>query len=95
MVVAPLLYPCRKISEPIEAEACGPPEMFLYAQHIIHWAPFLDAQCLLLMREEVREEFVLLLYKLCLLIGGSVMLVVDLEHMLKVLLSPRTMVFGG
>ena len=53
MVVAPLLYPSGKISEPIEAEARGPPEMFLYVRHVIHWAPFLDAQCLLLVREEV------------------------------------------
>ena len=30
------------------------------------------------------EEFVLHLYPFCLLIGGGVMLVVDLEHMLKV-----------
>ena len=59
VVVAPLLYPCRKISEPIEAEARGPPEMFLYARHVIHWAPFLDAHCLLLMREEEREELIL------------------------------------
>ena len=56
VVVAPWLYPHRKISEPIEAEAHGPPEMLLYVQHVIHWAPFLDAQCLLLVREEVHEE---------------------------------------
>ena len=68
MVVAPLVYPCRKISQPIEAEARGPPELLLYVQHVIHWAPFLDAQCLLLVGEEVCEEFVLLLYQLCLLI---------------------------
>ena len=58
MVVAPLLYPSRKISEAIEVEACGPPEMFFYACHVIHWAPFLDAQCLL-MWEEVCEELIL------------------------------------
>ena len=53
MVVAPLLYPSCKISDPIEVEARGPPEMFLYVRHVIHWASFLDGQCLLLVREEV------------------------------------------
>ena len=55
VVVALLLYPRGKTSEAIEAEAHGP-IMFFYAQHVIHWAPFLDAQCLLLVQEEVREE---------------------------------------
>ena len=55
MIVAPLLYPSSKTSEAIEAEARGPIEMF-YARHVIYWAPFLDAQCLLLVWEEVREE---------------------------------------
>ena len=59
MVVAPLLYPRGKTSEAIEAEACGPIEMFFYARHVIHWAPFLDAQCLLLVQEEVCEECLL------------------------------------
>ena len=59
MVIAPLLYPICKILEPIEAEAHGPPEMFFYAHHVIHWAPFLDAQCLLLVWEEVCEELIL------------------------------------
>ena len=44
---------------PIEAEARGPPEMFFDACHVIHWVPFLDAKCLLLVREEVREELIL------------------------------------
>ena len=95
MVVAPRLYPCSKISQPIEVEARGPPELLLYVQHVIHWAPFLDAQCLLLVQEEVCEEFISQPYPLCLLIGGDVILVVDLEHMLKVLFPSRTMVFGG
>ena len=56
MVVAPLLYPSGKTPEAIEVEARGPIEMFFYAHHVIDWAPFLDAQCFLLMREEVREE---------------------------------------
>ena len=56
MVVASLLYPSGKTSEAIEAEARGPPEMFFSACHVIDWAPFLDAQCLLLVWEEVREE---------------------------------------
>ena len=95
MVVAPLLYPCRKISEPIEAEACGPPEMFLYVCHVIHWASFLDAQCLLLVWEEVCEEFISQPYPLCLPKGGSVILVVDPEHMLKVFFPSHTTVFGS
>ena len=50
VVVTLRLYPHRKISQPIEAEARGPPELFLYVLHVIHWAPFLDAQCLLLVK---------------------------------------------
>ena len=95
VVVAPWLYLHHKISEPIEAEACGPPEMFLYVHHVIHWAPFLDAQCLLLVREEVCEEFISHPHPLCLLRGGGVILVVDPEHMLKVLLPSHTTVFGS
>ena len=34
-------------------------------------------------------------YPFCLLIGGNIMLVVDLEHMLKVLSPSHAMVFGG
>ena len=56
MVVAPLLYPTSKASEVMEAEACGPPEMFLNACHVVDWAPFFDAQCFLFVQEEVREE---------------------------------------
>ena len=95
MVVAPRLYPCRKISQPIEVEARGPPELLLYVWHVIHWASFLDAQCLLLIWEEVCEEFISQPYPLCLLIGGGVIPVVDLEHMLKVLFPSCAMVFGG
>ena len=59
VVIAPLLYPSSKVSELIEVEACGPPKMFFDARHVIHWAPFLDAQCLLLVWEKVREELIL------------------------------------
>ena len=95
VVVVPRLYPCRKIFQPIKAEARGSPELLLYVWHVIHWAPFLDAQCLLLVQEEVCEEFISQPYPLCLLIRGNVILVVDLEHMLKVLFPSHTMVFGG
>ena len=59
MVLAPLLYPSNKTSEAIEVEARGPPEMFFNASHVIDWAPFFDAQCFLLMWEEVCEECLL------------------------------------
>ena len=95
MVVVPPLYPSHKISEPIEAEACGPPEMFFYVRHVLHWASLLDTQCLLLVREEVREELIPEPYPFCLPKGGSVIFVVDPEHMLKVLIPPRTLEFGG
>ena len=95
MVVAPKLYPRCKVSQPIEVEARGPPELLLYVRHVIHWAPFLDAQCLLLVQEELCEEFISQPYPLCLLIGGSVIHVVDLEHMLKVLFPSHAMVSGG
>ena len=96
VVVAPRLYPCHKISQPIEAEARGPPELLLYVWHVVHWAPFLDVQCLLLVQEEVCKEFVSQPYPHCLLIGGvNIILLVDLEHMLQVLSPSCTMVFGG
>ena len=82
MVVAPQLYPRHKILQPIETEARGPPELLLYVWHVIDWAPLLDAQCLLLVQEEVCKEFISQSYPFCLLIGGDVMPVVDLEHML-------------
>ena len=66
VVAAPRLYPHCKILQPIEVEACDPPELLLYVWHVIHWAPFLDAQCLLLVREEVCEEFISQPYPLCL-----------------------------
>ena len=53
VVVAPLFDPSNKISEPIETEARGPPEMVLNVWHVIHQAPFLNVQCLLLVWEEV------------------------------------------
>ena len=95
MVVAPRLYPHCKISQPIEAEARGPPELLLYVWHVIYWAPFLDAQCLLLVQEEVCEEFISQPHPLCLLIGGGVIPVVDLDHMLKVFFLSHATVFGS
>ena len=56
VIVAPLLYPSGETPEAIEVEARGPIEMFFDVCHVIDWAPFFDAQCFLLMREEVREE---------------------------------------
>ena len=88
MVVAPWLYPHCKILQPIEAEARSPPELLFYVWHVIDWAPLLDAQCLLFVQEEVCEEFIFQSYPVHLLIGGNVMPVVDLEHMLKVLFHP-------
>ena len=89
-----LLDPCHKISQLMEVEAHGPPELIIYVWYVIHWGPLLDAQCFLLVREEVCEELVLHLYPFRLLIGGRVMLVVDLEFMLKVLSPSCAMVFG-
>ena len=56
MVVAPLLYPTSKALEAVEVKARGPPEMFFNACHVVDWAPFFDAQCFRLVREEVRKE---------------------------------------
>ena len=70
MIVAPLLDPCHKVSQSIEAEARGPPELLLYVWLEIHWAPLFDAQCFLLVWEEVGEEFFLHPYPFTLLIGG-------------------------
>ena len=95
MVVAPWLYPPREILESIELEASGPSELFLYVGHVIHWASLLDAQHLLLVWEEVGEKFIFHPYPFCLLKGGDVMPVVDLEGMLKVLFPTRTLIFGG
>ena len=93
MVIAPLLYPSSTVSEPIESEARGPLEMFFNARHVIHWAPLFDAQCFLLIREEVCEELFLQLHPIRLLKGGSVVFVVDPEHILQVLLPPSTVKF--
>ena len=95
MIVTPQLYPHCKILQPIEVKAHNPPELLLYVRHVIHWVPFLDAQCLPLVWEEVCEEFISVPYPPCLLIEGDIILVVDLEHMLKVLFPFRTMVFGS
>ena len=59
VIVAPLLYPSSETPEAIEVEARGPIEMFFDVCHIIDWAPFFDAQCFLLMQEEVHEEHLL------------------------------------
>ena len=56
MVVAPLFDLCHEVSKSVEAEACGPPELLLYQRHEVHWAPLLDAQCFLLLQEEVCED---------------------------------------
>ena len=53
VVVAPLFDPSCKISEPVETEACGPPEMVLNVWHEVYRALFLNVQCLLLVQEEV------------------------------------------
>ena len=95
MVVAPWLYPPREILQSIESEARGPPELLLHIGHVFHWAPFFDAQHLLLVWEEVGEKFFFHLYPFCLLEGGDIVSVVDLEGMLKVLLPPSTPVFGS
>ena len=73
MVVAPQLYPHHEISQCIEVEALGPPELLPYVRHVIHWASLLDAQSLLLVWEEVGEEFISRPYPFHLLIGGNVM----------------------
>ena len=54
--VAPLLYPSSETPEAIEVEARDPIEMFFDVCHVIDWASFFDAQCFLLMRDEVHEE---------------------------------------
>ena len=59
VIVAPLLYPSSETPEAIEVEACGPIKMFFNVCHVINWASLFDAQCLLLMREEVREKCLL------------------------------------
>ena len=93
MVIVPLLYPSSEVWKPIESKACGPLEMFFNACHVIHWAPLFDAQCFLLIWEEVREELFLQLHPIRLLKGGSVVFVVDPEHILQVLLPPSTVKF--
>ena len=45
MVVAPLLYPRGEISQPIEAEAHGPPELLLYVVDLEHMLKVLLPSC--------------------------------------------------
>ena len=56
VVIAPLLDPCHKVPQSIEVEAHGPRELLLNKWHEVHWGPFFEVQCFLLMREEVCKE---------------------------------------
>ena len=59
MIVAPLLYPTSETPEAIQVEAHGPIKMVFDVCHIIDWASKKDAQCFLLMWEEVCEKLLL------------------------------------
>ena len=93
MIVAPLLYPGSEAPEAIQVEAHGLIKMVFDVCHKIHRASFFEAQCFLLILEEVFEKLLLEPCPFCLLKAGNVVLVIDLEHMLQVLLQTTTVKF--
>ena len=70
-------------------EARGPPELLFHQRHEVQWGPLFDAQCFLLMWEEVFKESILYSCPFSLPVGDLyVVLIVDLDHMLKVFPPP-------
>ena len=93
MIIAPLLYPASETAEALQVEAHGLIKMVFNAGHKFHRASFFEAQGFLLILEEVFKKLVLEPCPFCLLEGGNVKLVIDLEHMLQVLLPTTTVKF--
>ena len=95
MVIASRFDPSHEVLQSVKSEARGPPELLLHKWHVIKGALLLEAQHLLLEWEEVGTELLLHLHPFCLLKGGNIMPIVDLESMLKVLLLPHAPVSHG
>ena len=85
MIIAPLLYPASETPKAIQVEAGGLIKKVLDVGHEVHWAFFLEGQGFILVLEEVVKEPLLDPRPFCLLEGGNVKFVVDLEDMLQVL----------
>ena len=89
MVIASRFDPSREVLQSVKSE------LLLHKWHVIKGALLLEAQHLLLEWEEVGAELLLHLHPFCLLKGGNIMPIVDLESMLKVLLPPYAPVSHG
>ena len=79
----------------MESEARGHIKMVFHIGHVSHGMIFFDVPPLLLALEEVGKEFLLHFEPFHLLEGGDIMLIVDLEHMLKIFSPPSAPVPGG
>ena len=95
MVIAALLDPSGEVPQPIESEARGRIEMVFHIGHVLHGAIFFDVPPLFPALEEVGEELLLHFGPFCLLEGGNIILIVNLEDMLKVLPPPGASVISS
>ena len=86
MIIAPPLYPASEAPKTIQVEAGGLMKMVLDVGHKVHQTCFFEGQDFILILEEVVKELLLDPRPFCLLKGGNVEFVVDLEDMLQVLL---------
>ena len=68
-------------------------EMIFHIGHVFHGVIFFDVPPLLLVLEEVGKELLLHFGPFCLLEGGDIMPIVNLEDMLKVFPPPGALIF--
>ena len=94
MIIAALFDPSGKVLQPIESEACGCIEMVFHIGHVLHGAIFFDVPPLLML-EEVGEELLLHFGPFHLLEGGDIILIVNLEDMLKDFPPPGTFIISS
>ena len=93
MIIAPPLYPASEAPEAIQVEAGSLMKMVLDVGHKVHWTCFFEGQGFILILEEVVEELLLDPCPFCLLKGGNIEFVVDLEDMPQVLLPTTAVKF--
>ena len=68
--------------------------MVFHIGHVLHGAIFFDVPPLLAL-EELGEELLLHFGPFCLLEGGNIILIVNLEDMLKVFPPPGALIIGS
>ena len=93
MKITPLLNPQSDFWEVMQTEACSPIELLGNEGHVFQWGLFFDSQRFdLLWDEAVKEEFPDSYSFQLPERGLYAVLVIDPEHMLKVLPPPATAV---